>query len=224
MSWDQTWNEVFQKKQWGKYPSESVVRFVAKKFFKFHNRQSINILEVGCGGGANLWFMAKEGFNVFGIDGSEAGIQQSQKLMDSFDVKVDLSVGDITKLNFLDSYFDCVIDAECLTHNSIPNTKIILQEIYRVLKPEGILYSRTFSEKTTISKNSTEIKKNEYSEIKEGPIAGVGYVRLLSEENAKEIYSINFNIKEFELLEYTYNDRKTLISEYLIVAQKKENL
>ena len=62
MSWDNIWDEVFRSQPWGKYPSEDVIRFVARNFYKAPDRSSVKILEVGCGPGANLWYIAKERF------------------------------------------------------------------------------------------------------------------------------------------------------------------
>ena len=60
MSWDATWEEVFRQQEWGKYPGEDLIRFVARNFYNVEKRSDIKILEVGCGPGANLWFIARE--------------------------------------------------------------------------------------------------------------------------------------------------------------------
>ncbi|WP_240682424.1 hypothetical protein [Campylobacter jejuni] len=49
------WEQIFSKKEWGKYPSENVIRFIARNFYNVQDRSKINILELGFGTGANLW-------------------------------------------------------------------------------------------------------------------------------------------------------------------------
>ena len=66
------WEETFVKKEWGKYPSIPLVKFIASNFYEVADRSHIRILEIGCGTGANIWFMAKEGFQVYGIDFSQS--------------------------------------------------------------------------------------------------------------------------------------------------------
>ncbi|ECL6467391.1 SAM-dependent methyltransferase, partial [Campylobacter jejuni] len=57
---EKIWEQIFSKKEWGKYPSENVIRFIARNFYNVQDRSKINILELGFGTGANLWFCAKE--------------------------------------------------------------------------------------------------------------------------------------------------------------------
>ncbi len=63
-TWDPVWEEIFRRKEWGKYPPEHVIRFVARNFYRVADRASIRLLEIGCGPGANIWFMTREGFTV----------------------------------------------------------------------------------------------------------------------------------------------------------------
>jgi ubiquinone/menaquinone biosynthesis C-methylase UbiE len=55
--------------------------------------------------------------------------------------KVTLEVGDATQLHYTDSKFDKVLCSEVIEH--IPDTDKALSEIYRVLKPNGILVLST---------------------------------------------------------------------------------
>ena len=51
-------------------------------------------------------------------------------------------IADATSLNFVDGEFDCVVIANAL--HIMPNPDKAMIEIYRVLKPNGILFAPTF--------------------------------------------------------------------------------
>jgi ubiquinone/menaquinone biosynthesis C-methylase UbiE len=188
-SWDNIWEQVFKENPWGKYPSESLIRFIATNFYK-SNRSEIKILEVGCGTGANIWYISREGFSAYGIDGSKTAIEIAKKRLEEENLHANLIVGDIIKLPYEDNFFDAVIDVECLYANNFENTKIILNEISRVLKKNGLFYSRTFSDEQYIGSNIKKNVENEYENIDDGPLKGKGFVRLSSLESIKTLYNI----------------------------------
>ncbi len=48
-SFDETWEQIHSTQEWGKYPSEIVIRFIARNYYK-GNRSETKILDFGCGG------------------------------------------------------------------------------------------------------------------------------------------------------------------------------
>ena len=54
--WDKGWDKLFSNNEWGKYPGEELIRFIARNYYGVSDRSKVNILEVGCGVGANLWY------------------------------------------------------------------------------------------------------------------------------------------------------------------------
>ena len=73
-SFDNKWNKIYgDGKQINEFPFSDLISFFYNKFKE--NSSKLNILEVGCGAGNNLEFIAKLGHNVFGIDASEKIIE-----------------------------------------------------------------------------------------------------------------------------------------------------
>src|ERR1022692_4131077 len=108
---DEVWEQLFSSQEWGKYPPEHVIRFIARNFYRSANRKAVKILEVGCGPGANLWFMAKEGFDVYGIDGSTSAIRYAGERLCREGLSVNLMVGDFcARLPWPESLFDGVLE------------------------------------------------------------------------------------------------------------------
>ncbi|MGC2175964.1 MAG: methyltransferase domain-containing protein [Acidimicrobiales bacterium] len=105
--------------------------------------RGMTLLDVGCGPGtitADLATRLKEG-TVIGIDLSEevVALAREQHLASS---GVDLSfrTGDVYSLDFADATFDVVYAHQVLQHLSRPVEA--LEEMRRVLKPEGLLAVR----------------------------------------------------------------------------------
>jgi len=136
MAWDPIWEEIYRVRDLGKYPAEDLIRFIARNFYKAPNRKDIKILEVGCGQGANIWYIAREGFSIYGVDGSSSAIDYAKKRLDQeiSGWSGSLTVGDVVSLDFEDNYFDAVIDNEAVTHNSFENSKAIYNEMQELQK------------------------------------------------------------------------------------------
>lgn len=219
-SWDPIWEKVFSEKPWGKYPSENLIQFVARNFYKL-NRSEVKILEVGCGPGANIWYLAKEQFKAYGIDGSPTAIQQAEDRLIAEGLQADLKVGDIVKLPYSENLFDAVLDVECIYANDLENTNKILEEIFRVLKNGGLFFSRTLSDKIYSGKRRTECGYKSFKDVSDGPLEGRGFVRVMDENDIKSIYGKFFNIISIDKLDYTRDNGKVQISEFIIIASKK---
>ena len=217
--WNPIWETVFQTQDWGKYPGESLIQFVARNYYK-KTRKDVRILEIGCGPGANIWFLAREGFNVSGIDGSATAIAQAKKRLESEQLSADLNVGDIINLPFEDGVYDGVIDNECLYCMTTKSTNLILKEILRVLKPGGLFYSRTFSTDMTVGKDPQKISNYEYSSVQDGPQAGRGFLRLIDRNEIERLYGSHFTILSVEEMFHTRDNGMIKISEWVITCQK----
>lgn len=140
MVFDKTWEKIFQSKAWGKYPAEEVVRFIATKFKCVTNRKKIRVLDLGCGGGAHTWYMAREGFDVYGIDGSKSAIRQTRNLLKREGLRANVTIGDFTGLKYQSEFFDIIIDSSSVQHNSFKDIRNIHHKILLMLKPGGYFF------------------------------------------------------------------------------------
>lgn len=195
MAWNNVWEQVFSSQEWGKYPGEDVIRFVARNFYNLNDRRSVKILEIGSGPGANLWFLAREGFNVYAIEGSETAVKQAKNRLNN-EVPGwagEITVGDFSSLPYESDSFDAVIDIEAVTHNPFIESKKIYKEVHRVLKAGGKLYSRTFA-KGTIGDDSGELISKDCYLPDEGPMAGKGPTRFTHEDDIKVLLSPFSNV------------------------------
>jgi 2-polyprenyl-3-methyl-5-hydroxy-6-metoxy-1,4-benzoquinol methylase len=68
-----------------RYPNEELLRFFGTYYFGLppDQRRALRVLEVGCGSGANLWMMAREGFDAHGVDLSQEGLALCEQMLAS---------------------------------------------------------------------------------------------------------------------------------------------
>jgi SAM-dependent methyltransferase len=220
MTWDSIWEEVFRSQPWGKYPSEDVIRFVARHFYKVPDRGSVKILEVGCGTGANLWYIANEGFAAYGIDGSASAIATCRQRMDAevLGWKGVLTEGDVCSLPYSDDFFDAVIDNECIYANLYDDARRIYQEAHRVLKPGGKLYSKTFVSGMVGDGTGFKVGHNAWL-VAVGPLAGKGPSRFTSESEIDGLLT-PLKVISIDRVSRSEGNRSTEIIEWVVIAEK----
>ena len=106
---------------------------ILRKMTSLKNAQVV--LEIGCGNGNGSKLIKKyfSPHRIIGIDLDEKMIKNASKR--NHDKSISFRVMDASKLDFQDKYFDAVFDFGIIHH--IPNWKDSLNEIKRVLKPNG---------------------------------------------------------------------------------------
>lgn len=133
-----------------RYPNEELCRFLGREYGKVgrKGRGSIAVLEIGCGSCANLWMVAKEGFDAYGLDISEKSLVLGRQMLANWKVGGKLTSGSMTSMPYKNGKFDVVIDvlaSYCLTERDF---RACLAEVRRVLRRGGKFFSYTLSSKS----------------------------------------------------------------------------
>ncbi len=107
------------------------------------------ILDAGCGGGRNIVYFLRSGCPVFAVDENPEAIAYVRNLARSLAPKLpseNFQVAKIQKMPFADEQFDAVISNAVLHFaESQEHFNRMLQEMWRVLKKDGLLFVRLAS-------------------------------------------------------------------------------
>ena len=107
------------------------------------------ILDAGCGGGRNLVYFLQNGFNVHGVDQSEAAISQVRTLAGEIVPGLppeNFVRSEISGLPFGDGYFDALICSAVFHFAEDENHfRSMFDEVWRVLAEGGLFFARLAS-------------------------------------------------------------------------------
>lgn len=99
------------------------------------------ILDVGCGVGTFAFHTAKAGADAIGIDFSQRAINIAKEIVSRYKIpgKVQFMKADATKLPFEDLSFNKIVSADFFEHITRIQKEKVISEMYRVLKPKGMM-------------------------------------------------------------------------------------
>ena len=216
---DPIWEKIHSSQSWGAYPSEHVIRFVARNFYSVEDRKAIKILDFGCGQGSHTWYLSREGFDAFAFDGSESAVKKAEERLSREGLSAKFSVMDGTSLEYESDYFDAVIDSACIYANKMDDITKMYAEVYRVLKPGGKLFTCVFGEKLEGCKSGKEIEKGTFIDIQEGVLVNRGTTHVFTRDELENVLS-DSGFGSINCDEINYTDNGHMVHMYFCRAQK----
>jgi SAM-dependent methyltransferase len=209
------------------YPNEELVRFLGINFFSIprRRRKNINILELGCGSGANLWMIAREGFEAHGIDLSPSGIRLCRQMLKKWNASAQLTVGSMLSLPYEDDRFDAVVDVVSSQHLAFSDHAPLYREVARVLRPGGLFFSYHLGSKSYSYRSGGGIKIDRYTidNIRDprAPLANNGLTCFPSGKAVERtLKTCGLETINIENVIKSYEDR-TKIIQYLVIKARK---
>ena len=218
MAFDTRWEEIHGTRSWGQYPSEAVIRFVARNYYS-GDRSKTKILDFGCGGGANTWYLAREGFDTYAFDGSSSAVKNAEQKLKNEGLKADFRVADGVEIDYGKAYFDCVIDSCTIYSNTISNIKKMYANIFNMLKMGGKLLTIVFDINTTGYGTGKEIENNTFTDIADGVLSGLGTQHFYEREELTSILE-DAGFKNIICEKYMREDNGNIVSGYCVQADK----
>jgi len=109
----------------------------------------MRILDAGCGGGRNLVYLLREGYEVFGTDADPRAVDATRRLASSLSPSLppeNFHLEPIEKMSFPEDFADVVLSSAVLHFaRDEPQFNAMLRTMWRVLKPGGLFFCRLAS-------------------------------------------------------------------------------
>ena len=212
--------DVYAKgNQVNRWPFDKVVSSIMRATAT-RNRRDVSVLEIGCGAGNNIWFLAAEGFRAYGLDMSRTAIEHARQRLDRFDLQAELVVGDIAELPWDDRSFDFVIDRGALTQNSHEDIRKIVEEGRRVLKAMGVMLSfDLFGMNHPDRLFGDEVSHHTFDNFRDGYFRSVGLTSFFTNEDLRALFGLFSEVKIHRMTVHDEEDR--ILSEAFTVTAVK---
>lgn len=118
------------------YPHAKVIQFCLHRYSP-DGRSGIRALDLGCGSGANTWFLAREGFATIATDFSPNAVETTEERLRADGLEATLRVEPATRIDEADNSMDLVICIGVLDAIGPASAAQALAETSRILSPGG---------------------------------------------------------------------------------------
>lgn len=133
------WRETYERTCYDELPwfdpggSRSVQLAVRTGFLP----RGTKVVDLGCGAGSNVLYLARRGYRTFGIDLSPGAVAAARARAERAHLTVTVAEGDALDLPFANGSFDGAVDHGCFHTLPIPRRPDYADEVHRILKPGG---------------------------------------------------------------------------------------
>lgn len=132
------------------------------------------VLDLGCGAGRHVAWMADAGFAPVGTDGSSRAVMRTAALLERRGTPAPLVVSDMHALPFRDACFDGVVSIKVLYHTTREGMLRALDDVGRALKRGGVFLGTFLSTRTWKYGEGERIEPDTFVQAR-GPEAGIAH-------------------------------------------------
>ncbi|NWG10142.1 class I SAM-dependent methyltransferase [Candidatus Bathyarchaeota archaeon] len=193
------WNQILREEWYSsEKPDELVVNFATS--LRKQNKKT-RVLDLGCGAGRNLVYMASQGFEAHGLDTSETGLNSTKERLRKRDLKAYIAKGDVHLLPYRDTYFDAVMCLFVIYHQKLAGIQVTISEIHRVLRKRGVLIINFQSKQSHMYGKGTKVERDTFIQ-QAGPEKGIPH-------HFSDKQEITRLLKDFQTTNVKLRERKS---------------
>lgn len=201
------------------YPAEEVIRML-KHYCK--NPETSTILDFGCGSGRNIRPMLDMGFKkIIATDYNEECLELTRNNLGEKKHNVEYLKNNRKQIPLSDNSLDCMVAWGVLFYFTQTEREEFTKEIYRVLKPNGILIADYRGMDDNLYDKGEAIGQNLYLlDDRAGSLSKIVYW-FCNDKDLKKLYESNgFIITTMERKVQYVNNLSEVVDHYYIIAKK----
>jgi len=130
--WEKAWSGC--KTPYTQLPSLSYISRIPEEL---NNVGARRVLDLGCGSGWLSVYLARQGFEVVGVDVSAQAIYLANTWAAQEDLKISFDVGDVAALKYADGSFDAVVANSIFEHFPLKQAGEMSAKVHDLLKNKG---------------------------------------------------------------------------------------
>jgi len=207
------WNEILKRREYSpEEPDKMVVQFA--EFLK--KKQVKRVLDLGCGAGRHVVYLAKQGFETYGIDISETGLKEAKNRLERGRLDAATLIKcDMKALPYVNQCFDAVISLFTIYHSTKQGIKDTITETQRTLRKRGFILLNFHSRRSGKYGKGIRIEENTFIQ-ESGPEKGIIH-HFVNEDEIRELLEgfkdLEIQLEEDEIEGY-------LRSRWMVLAAK----
>jgi SAM-dependent methyltransferase len=162
--WEESFDEQIARQAYNTAAVEALVRCVAYYLRGRHEQErwkALHFMEMGCGAGPNLIWLAQKGIRVSGIDLARNALDLARRNLEREGLTARLGQlveGSVVETPFENSSFDGIIEACVFQHLDRSERTKAFQEVARLLKPGGVFVGYMLAEDHTVYRGKRELE------------------------------------------------------------------
>ncbi|WP_265444688.1 class I SAM-dependent methyltransferase [Acetivibrio straminisolvens] len=179
------------------------------------------VMDLGCGTGRHTIYLAQNGFQVLAVDVSETGIEVTRAKAEKLNLtNIEFAQLDMRNLTVGDNLPDAILCVWTTGHGNIEDVRKNVNEMYRILRPGGVLVVDYVSIEDENYGKGIEIEKNTFINNVEGE-ENIPH-HYFSKEEIEELY-MGFSNIDIAPVDYYFTDNygvKHTIKAFVVIAVK----